>query len=137
MRTGDWIARTLMLVLSGLSTFAILASIESAIQTAHLPLPAGIEASPEPGNASGGVARQPPRADAANPADDTAVAPGSPTTATDAAMAAQAARDSETARWLRALTYAVLALAGFAAAALVALLRIGSHLGRIADRSGA
>jgi hypothetical protein len=100
----DWIVRTLLLVLSGMATLAVIGSI-AAIPAGGLPQ--GIEQI-MPGDVvlvggeAGGEAA-PPRA---APAD----------------------------AWAESLTYAVIALAGIAAASLIVLMRIAGHLGEIARR---
>lgn len=104
MRAIDWIVRTLLLVLSGMATLAVIGSI-AAIPAGGLPQ--GIEQI-MPGDVvvvggeAGGEAA-PPRA---APAD----------------------------AWAESLTYAVIALAGIAAAGLIVLMRIAGHLGEIARR---
>lgn len=130
MKVFDWLGRTLLLVMAGLATLSIIASVAS-VSNIH-----GTSSS-RPGSDS--VAEQfevppsPPiepgeRADTDAPvasADEYGVLTTLP--ATDA-------EDDEIARWLESLTYAVLALAGFMAAALLVLLRITALLARIADR---
>jgi hypothetical protein len=128
----DWIGRTLLLVLSGLATFAILASLESASRgngTLRSGMPP-MESTPDP--------RAPPPdavREALGPSD---ARPGTPIPAGQpvqrVAVPATSAQDAG-AQLLEALTYAVLALAGFAAAILIVLLRITAHLARIAERS--
>ena len=124
----DWAARTLLLVLSGLSTFAIIMALMAAGEIRSGTLPRA-----EPTPAAGMNLTEP----SANPVGLEAE-PG--TNATDPAAAGSGEpqlvqvpkpRDPIE-RWLEALTYAVLALAGFAAAGLLVLLRITFHLSAIA-----
>ena len=128
----DWIGRTLLLVLSGLATFAILASLESASRgngTLRSGMPR-MESAPDP--------RAPPPdtvREALGPSD---ARPGTPAPAGQPVQriaAPGASAQDAGAQLLEALTYAVLALAGFAAAILIVLLRITAHLARIAERS--
>jgi hypothetical protein len=128
----DWIGRTLLLVLSGLATFAILASLESASRgngTLRSGMPP-MESTPD-------LRAPPPDAvrEALGPSD---ARPGTPIPAGQpvqrVAVPTTSAQDAG-AQLLEALTYAVLALAGFAAAILIVLLRITAHLARIAERS--
>ena len=128
----DWLGRTLLLILSGLATFAILASLESASR----------------GNGTLGRGVPPmesaldPRAPASEAAREALTSRGQdtpmpvPAGQTGQRMPAPAAavQDAGVAQLLEALTYAVLALAGFAAAILIVLLRITAHLARIAER---
>jgi len=104
VRAIDWVVRTLLLVLSGMATLAVIGSI-AAIPAGGLPQ--GLEQI-MPGNVVvvGG------QADGA-----AAPAPSVPANA-----------------WAESLTYAVIALAGIAAAGLIVLMRIAGHLGEIARR---
>lgn len=128
MKVIDWIGRTLLLVMAGLATLSIVASVAS-VSNIHGTSPdrTGTHSSAE-------------RTEAPQP-----VEPGERASPTDrvaaddeagvlAAISAADARDGEIARWLESLTYAVLALAGFMAAALLVLLRITALLARIAER---
>lgn len=128
----DWLGRTMLLILSGLATFAILASLESASRgngTLRSGMPPA-ESAPDP-------RAPPPEAvrEALGPSD---AKPGTPIPDGQPArrvVAPGAAAQDAGAQLLEALTYAVLALAGFAAAILIVLLRITAHLARIAERS--
>ncbi|MFA6116585.1 MAG: hypothetical protein WC729_21490 [Sphingomonas sp.] len=128
----DWIGRTLLLVLSGLATFAILASLESASRgngTLRNGMPP-MESAPDP--------RAPPPDAVREALGSSDARPGTPTPAGQpvqrVAVPGTSAQDAG-AQLLEALTYAVLALAGFAAAILIVLLRITGYLARIAERS--
>jgi hypothetical protein len=104
MKAIDWIVRTLLLVLSGMATLAVIGSI-AAIPAGGLPQ--GLEGI-MPGDVvvvggEAGGETAPPRT---APAD----------------------------AWAESLTYAVIALAGIAAAGLIVLMRIAGHLGEIARR---
>ncbi len=138
MRAVDWIGRTLLLILAGLATLSILASLHSASK-----LPPGWQAdrqaavgdrgtAADPGSSSGGSLA--PRATGvAEPASalEDGLAPGAEIVVP---VGAESAAADRIAQWLEALTYAVLALAGFAAAGLIVLLRISGMLARLADR---
>ncbi|MEG3149321.1 hypothetical protein U1769_05430 [Sphingomonas sp. ZT3P38] len=128
----DWLGRTMLLILSGLATFAILASLESASRgngTLRSGMPPA-ESAPDP--------RAPPPEAVREALGPRARMPGTPIPAGQpaqrVAVPGAAAQDAG-AQLLEALTYAVLALAGFAAAILIVLLRITAHLARIAERS--
>jgi hypothetical protein len=130
----DWIGRTLLLVLSGLATFAILASLESASRgngTLGRGVPSMESApdprAPPPEAVREALASRGDRAPTPVPAGQAGQRMAAPTAA--------AVQDAGVAQLLEALTYAVLALAGFAAAILIVLLRITTHLARIAERS--
>jgi hypothetical protein len=100
----DWIVRTLLLVLSGVATLAVIGAI-AAIPAGGLPQ--GLEQI-MPGDVviAGGQAEG------------------------EAAPARAAPADA----WAESLTYAVIALAGIAATGLIVLMRIAGHLGEIARR---
>lgn len=128
----DWLGRTMLLILSGLATFAILASLESASRgngTLRSGTPPA-ESAPDPRAAPSEVAPEAPAPRDAKPG--TLVPAGQP--AQRVAVPGTSAQDAG-AQLLEALTYAVLALAGFAAAILIVLLRITAHLARIAERN--
>lgn len=130
MRMLDWLGRTLLLVMAGLATLSIIASVAS-VSNIHGDVPSrpGSETIAEPFEMPG----TPPVEMNEREATDALVAPmdeGGVLTA----LSATDAQDGEIARWLESLTYAVLALAGFMAAALLVLLRITALLARIADR---
>jgi len=133
----DWIGRTLLLVLSGLATFAILASLESASRgngtlrdpvtqtsAANPQTPAGepVQTQVQDNDRAAVPAAQEPMQNITGPVALPTPAPAP-------------VQDAGVAKLLEALTYAVLALAGFAAAILIVLLRITAHLARIAERS--
>lgn len=130
----DWIGRTLLLVLSGLATFAIIASLESTSRgngTLRSGMPSTETASDQratPPDSTG---------EAQAPGGDPTPAPmpGGQAGQRVAMPGATSVQDMGVAQLLEALTYAVLALAGFAAAILIVLLRITAHLARIAGRS--
>ena len=130
----DWLGRTLLLILSGLATFAILASLESAsrgngtLRSGMSPM----ESAPDRQTAAPELAR-----DAQAPRGDSTPAPmpGGQAGQRVAVPGAAPVQDMGVAQLLEALTYAVLALAGFAAAILIVLLRVTAHLARIAERS--
>ncbi|MFD1787800.1 hypothetical protein ACFSC3_09455 [Sphingomonas floccifaciens] len=129
MRIVDWIARTTMLVLAALATLALIGSLASVSDS-----PIG---DAFPGQVAQPISDTPPGppAETAPPATGSAAEPV-PQEAGEIATVERivAERERESARWLKALTYALIALAAFAAAGVVALVRIGSHLARIADR---
>ncbi len=132
MKIVDWIARTTMLVLAALATLALIGSLASVSNSPIGAAFPGTVAPPPPETV-------PVEASTSQPADaPTTTAPDTPETDAARVVAqadrAAASRASEVARWLKALTYAVIALAAFAAAGVVALLRIGGHLARIAGR---
>lgn len=129
MRVFDWIGRTLLLVMAGLATLSIVASVAS-VSNIHGTSPQ------RPGTQS--IAE---RSDSAQPQPIERAEPqtvAEPITSEEhgvlAALSAADPQDGEIARWLESLTYAVLALAGFMAAALLVLLRITALLARIAER---
>jgi len=128
----DWLGRTMLLILSGLATFAILASLESASRgngTLRSGMPP-VESAPDP--------RAPPPEAVREALGLRDAKPGTPIPAgepTQRVAAPGTAAQDAGAQLLEALTYAVLALAGFAAAILIVLLRITAHLARIAERS--
>ena len=128
----DWIGRTLLLILSGLATFAVLLSLQSASEvggewgSANAPVS---RESGAPGSEGGGAGRQLNRQ---TPPSDEQVQTLPQAEPTQISGAAAPAPESD--QWLRAITYALLALAGFAAAGLLVLLRITALLARIAER---
>ena len=126
MRIFDWLGRTLLLVMAGLATLSIIASVAS-VSNIHGTSPSrpGSETAAERSDVT---ERLPVERDAGAPP----VAPGAETR--EMTTPSAAAQDGEIARWLESLTYAVLALAGFMAAALLVLLRITALLARIAER---
>lgn len=129
MKALDWLARLVLLIVSALATLALVGSLASVSNT-----PLG-QAFPGGGTDTQAEAREQfverepvelaPRGDEPRAAD--------PQGALPRAVAVQR-EGADVGRWLKALTYAVLALAGFAAAALVVLVRIAAHLGRLAGR---
>lgn len=130
MRVLDWLGRTLLLVMAGLATLSIIASVASV---------SNIHGTPPDRAPTRSIAE---RTEAPQPQPQL-VEPGEPSPdpiASDddsgmlATLSAADAQDGEIARWLESLTYAVLALAGFMAAALLVLLRITALLARIAER---
>lgn len=124
----DWAARTLLLILSGLSTFAIIMALMAAGE-----IRGGTQPRAEPTPAAGMNLIEP----SANPIE-LAAEPGAnltdpAATGPDEPRLVQVPKPRDPIeRWLEALTYAVLALAGFAAAGLLVLLRITFHLSAIA-----
>lgn len=131
MKVADWLARTVMLVLAALATLALIGSLASVSNS-----PIG---DAFPGAEAETAFTTPPRP----PSDPRIVEPGTgvmtveatPTTPVPPlAPTPQTPAERETVRWLRALTYAVLALAVFAAAGVIALVRVATHLRRIAER---
>ncbi|MBW4331973.1 hypothetical protein KY084_13960 [Stakelama sp. CBK3Z-3] len=129
---ADWLGRTLLLVLSGLATFAVLLSLQSASQvdTAERSVNPPVSAQNDDAADKGGGAGR-----ASDRETQSSGAPGQPSAAPGPAQIhASDQRAPETAIWLRAITYALLALAGFAAAGLLVLLRITALLARIAGR---
>ncbi|WP_294297553.1 hypothetical protein [uncultured Sphingomonas sp.] len=131
MRIVDWVARTTMLVLAALATLALIGSLASVSNSPIgqvFPGQVAVQEPPAPDSLPTSAGAPPASADAESPENAVAMR----TVATAERIAAQ--RETEVARWLKALTYAVIALAAFAAAGVVALVRIGGHLARIADR---
>jgi len=123
----DWIGRTLLLILAGLSTFAVIASLMAASVVDI--------GSPPPGSSGGEVAQrgdQPDTDRALSPRSAGSVEPSDQADGDLVRVPASPERPDPLAHWLEALTWAVLALAGFAAAALLVLLRITFHLATIA-----
>lgn len=118
MKAADWIVRTLLLVLSGMATLAVIGSI-AAIPAGGLPqmLERTVADAGDPGGAAGqGRATGQVTAPSIGPAESA----GPPPTQANP--------------WMESLTYAVIALAGIAAAALLVLMRIAGYLGEIARR---
>ena len=119
-----------MLVLAALATLALIGSLASVSDSSigeafpgRIDAPAAESLSVEESEA----------VETSSPADD------QPQTRPPAGSAATrplppTEREREIARWLKALTYAVLALAAVAAAGVVALVRIGGQLSRVAGR---
>jgi len=130
----DWIGRTLLLVLSGLATFAILASLESTSR-GNGTLRSGVP----PMESAPGQRTMPPdmQPEARSPQSDSTpvTLSGGRAGQRVAVPGAAPVQDLGVAQLLEALTYAVLALAGFAVAILIVLLRITAHLARIAERN--
>jgi len=125
MRALDWFGRLVIAVMSALATLSLIASFAS-VSNVPLPMPgservASVAArdDPAPPGSAAGSREQAAREVALRGSVTSAAGPES---------------TRELARWLEALTYAVMALAGFAAVGVVLLLRIGSHLARIAER---
>jgi len=116
-----------------MSVLATLSLIASFASVSNVPLPLPISGGERGARVAQSDDTAPPRtaAGSGGQAEREVASRGSVAPAT-----AAASPDStrELARWLEALTYAVMALAGFAAAGVVLLLRIGSHLARIAER---
>lgn len=132
----NWLGRVALLVLSGLATLSIIASMAAVSNIHRSPGPIYADRPPPTATPSPPITEtdQPFArvSDAARPApetsppDDQAWISVSPERAT---------QEGDVARWMESLTYAVLALAGFLAATMVILLRISASLARIADRS--
>ena len=131
MRALDWLLRTAMLVLACMATLAMIGSLASVSGGSLADaVPGRVERAPVQAQESGQeptaevevLTRRPDPNGRAEPAE------------LQIAPIPQPEPGREIARWLKALTYAVLALAAFAAAGVVALLRIGSTLKRIAER---
>ena len=124
----DWAARTLLLILSGLSTFAIIMALMAAGEIRGGAQPRA-ERTPVAGMNLTEPSANPVELGAEpgmNLTDPATAGPGEPQL-----VQVPKPRDPIE-RWLEALTYAVLALAGFAAAGLLVLLRITFHLSAIA-----
>ncbi len=134
MKVVDWLTRTIVLILSALATLALIGSLASVSNTPLGEAFPGRIATPVP---DAPESTSEPRGAGAPLPDQRVVAEDEPASQAEVRQAVAAAgRDAnaEIARLLKALTYAVLALAGFAAAAMIALMRIAHHLGRIAER---
>ena len=130
MKVFDWLGRTLLLVMAGLATLSIIASVAS-VSNIH-----GTSSS-RPGSDSVAERFEVPPAPPIEPgerADTDAPVASADEDGILTTLPATDAENDEIARWLESLTYAVLALAGFMAAALLVLLRITALLARIADR---
>jgi hypothetical protein len=132
MTMADRLGRLAMLVLSGLSTLALIGALATL---SHGPVtPPGSTASravpPE------GIPPVDPRQDSFAGVEPTPMGKVTPEVAQAIAQRETAAADSRIAESLETLAYAVLALAGFAAAGLLVLLRITTLMARIADRDG-
>jgi hypothetical protein len=131
VRVVDWLGRTLLLVMAGLATLSIVASVASV---------SNIHGSPPPRPGSETVAerleapQKTPPVEPRQRVSSEAPVGESEDDGVLAALSAADVQDGEIARWLESLTYAVLALAGFMAAALIVLLRITALLARIAER---
>ena len=128
----DWIGRTLLLILSGLATFAVLLSLQSASEVGTAGRTANVPVSSDSGAAdseTGEAGRQLNRQTLPSGGQAHTLPAREPTQISGAAAPAP-----ESDQWLRAITYALLALAGFAAAGLLVLLRITALLARIAER---
>jgi hypothetical protein len=130
VRVFDWLGRTLLLVMAGLATLSIIASVAS-VSNIHgsTPSRSGSETVAERFE----TPETPPVEPSERVSSETPVGE-SEDDGVLAALSAADAQDGEIARWLESLTYAVLALAGFMAAALLVLLRITALLARIAER---
>jgi len=130
VRVFDWLGRTLLLVMAGLATLSIVASVAS-VSNIHGSTPS------RSGSETVGDRFETPETPPVEPRERvSSEAPIGESEADGvlAALSAADAQDGEIARWLESLTYAVLALAGFMAAALLVLLRITALLARIAER---
>lgn len=130
MRVFDWLGRTLLLVMAGLATLSIVASVAS-VSNIHGSTPS------RSGSETVADRFETPETPPVEPSErESGEAPVGESEADGmlAALSAADAQDGEIARWLESLTYAVLALAGFMAAALLVLLRITALLARIAER---
>lgn len=130
MRVFDWLGRTLLLVMAGLATLSIIASVAS-VSNIHGSTPS------RPGGETVAERFDMPETPPVEPSER--VSSDAPVGEREddrvlAALSAADVQDGEIARWLESLTYAVLALAGFMAAALLVLLRITALLARIAER---
>jgi len=122
------LGRLLVLVLSGLATFAIIGSLVSVsrLSSANAPQPQPAEQRTE----------APPPVDRGDATQEPATGQ-MPSASGDAATArpiAAKAPERGIERWLEALTYAVLGLAGFVAVLVIVAMRAAAHLGTIADR---
>src|SRR3546814_4095355 len=108
----DWIARVVMLVLSGMVTLSLIGSI-AAIPSGSIETRMGLETQPR-------IAKPPPlpeaEPEAAAPKMESAEETGGQG-APRASGASPAPAAGEAARWLEAITYALLALVGLAALA--------------------
>lgn len=129
----DWVGRTLLLILSGLATFALFASFTTISSGPDRTPPR-----PQPGEATAPetapIGRPAPIEQRRTIDRDSPVAAGEGGAEPIAGAIAVPRAPDAVARWLEALTYATLALAGFVAAGLIVLLRIAGHLGQIARR---
>jgi hypothetical protein len=130
VKVFDWLGRTLLLVMAGLATLSIIASVAS-VSNIHGTSPSRSGSDPV---AERFEVPQAPPSEPGERADTDAPVASAGEDGVLATLSATDAEDDEIARWLESLTYAVLALAGFMAAALLVLLRITALLARIADR---
>ena len=131
MRVFDWLGRTLLLVMAGLATLSIIASVAS-VSNIHGTSPSR--------SGSDTLAERVAAPETPPVEPNPRAASEAPVASTDqggvlTALSATDPQDGEIARWLESLTYSVLALAGFMAAALLVLLRITALLARIVERN--
>lgn len=129
----SWAARTAMLVLSLLATFALIESIASISRTAGLGVP-GI--APRPAATATVSSGESARLDSSSGPSIRETAPpetGDIRADAPATAASSAPRDRE-AQWLEAIAYALLGIAALLAVGVIGLMRLTAHVARIADR---
>jgi hypothetical protein len=124
----DWLLRTTLMVLACLATLALIGALVS-VSDGSLGEAFPGRVAPQSTEALAASADAPPAA--ASSSNEIPAEAGATARVVTPAIPP---RPPAIERWLKALTYAVLALAGFAAAGVVALLRIGTQLSRIAER---
>lgn len=132
-RAGDFVSRLLVLVLAGVGTLSIIASLVSVSQLPERPVAQWSESQEPNGATAASDAGAPVEADRPDAVEPDA-APTMNSFSAALTPISEAGEQARIADWLKALTYAAIALAGFAAAALVVLLRISSALVRLTDR---
>lgn len=125
----DWAGRVVMLVLAGMVTLSLIASI-AAISSGDVETRIGVETEPRLAEPLAEPAPLPePQRERARP--EAALAEEGRTATTPGVAASPEPPDTE--RWLEAITYALLALAGLAALATLLLWRGLRERRRIAD----
>ncbi|MFZ3484314.1 hypothetical protein [Sphingomonas sp. 3-13AW] len=130
MSLADRLGRVAMLVLSGLSTLALIGALATLSHGPVTP-PGSIASRAVPPD---GIPPVDPRQESFAGVEPTPMGKVTPDVAQAIAQRETAVADNRIAESLETLAYAVLALAGFAAAGLLVLLRITTLLARIADR---
>lgn len=136
MSLFEWTVRTVMLVLAGLVTLAILHAIHAMSTDADAPAPAPAgrwvpaeQAATQP---------EPQQQPAPQPVEENAAAPATQPGAggsgvQQGAVAAAPPQDERLQRWVEAIAYALLALAGLAAIGLILLWQLLRQTRRLAD----
>jgi hypothetical protein len=131
---GEWLVRTVMLVLAGLVTLSILGSIAAMSNQAGVP---DLRTQRERPVLAPAPAPEPADPRPSSPAETSPAPAPQPQTPAGAELVAVPAPPEEERpeRWLEAIAYALLAIAGLLALLLILLWRGVRALGRIADRA--